>query len=172
MKLGQIKKSFREVAQLGLAHLNGVQGVAGSNPAFPIKFKKKKREDPVVGNDAPNQERRQFIRIEKHFLIAYYNLDDPSQSHDVTQLKNISLGGMCFIASHDFSLDTRLGIDLKTPYAEETHLQAYVIETKKTTLGDLFETRVGFSSIDEQARKALEKIIQTFIRIRKEGKGA
>ena len=26
----------REVAQLGLAHLNGVQGVAGSNPALPM----------------------------------------------------------------------------------------------------------------------------------------
>ena len=28
----------REVAQSGLAHLNGVQGVAGSNPALPMLF--------------------------------------------------------------------------------------------------------------------------------------
>ncbi len=30
--------SHREVAQSGLAHLNGVQGVAGSNPALPMLF--------------------------------------------------------------------------------------------------------------------------------------
>ncbi len=30
----------RGVAQPGLAHLNGVQGVGGSNPLAPIKIKK------------------------------------------------------------------------------------------------------------------------------------
>ncbi len=29
-------KNFREVAQFGLAHLHGVQGVVGSNPTLPM----------------------------------------------------------------------------------------------------------------------------------------
>ena len=37
--------TIREVAQLGLAHLNGVQGVAGSNPALPTKLIKRGQND-------------------------------------------------------------------------------------------------------------------------------
>ena len=72
-------------------------------------------------------ERRQYKRIKKHFILKYYEIDNMSKKYEASQLKNISLGGMCLITERAFEPNTILGIDLKTPFISDvTHIKGLV----------------------------------------------
>jgi hypothetical protein len=112
----------------------------------------------------PKQERRRYIRIKKSFLLTYFDKSEPSRKHEITQLKNISLGGMCFITSQSFNPATELVIELKTPYlAETTHLEGVVLESHVKMKNRIYETRLGFRDLDTEAKILLEKLMEYFL---------
>ncbi len=111
-------------------------------------------------------ERRQYKRIEKHFVISYHDKNDPATKHDISQVKNISLGGMCFITSKKFSLSTEFHLELKTPYLPQSiALDGKVIESKEKVANILYETRIEFGKLGKEAKEVLEKIIEKFLKI-------
>ena len=59
-------------------------------------------------------ERRKYERVEKHFILSY-KVRGKEEKHEVSQIKNISEGGMLFTTSKDFLPQTILEIELKTP---------------------------------------------------------
>ena len=67
-----------------------------------------------------NEDRRQYKRINRSFILSYFDKEQPDQKIEITQLKNISLGGICFITTQSFEPSTKLGIELKTPYLSGT----------------------------------------------------
>ena len=108
-------------------------------------------------------EQRRYKRIKKHFVLTYFDLNDRQQRHEASQLKNISLGGMCLITARPFAPATKLGIELKTPYLTElTHLEGTVLESKEKIKDIIYETRLEFTPLSEQALFVLNKIIQHF----------
>ena len=112
-------------------------------------------------------ERRKYIRIKKNFIISYHDQEDPSVKHDVSQIKNIGLGGSCFITSYYCAPSTKMGIELKTPYLAGTvHLDGTVLESHEKIPHLLYETRVVFEPLTPQAEFVLNKIVEYF----KEGK--
>ena len=116
-----------------------------------------------------HEERRRYTRIEKHFFISYYVKDDPSERHDISQLKNISLGGMCFIASKGFKPQAQMCIELKTPYFSETaHLEGTILGVTEKVPGIIYETRLEFSELSDTAKVTLNKIVETFSKISSE----
>ena len=58
------------------------------------------------------EERRQYKRIHKNFILTYYDKDNPDHKYEITQLKNISMGGLCFVTSQGYNADTNLAIVL------------------------------------------------------------
>ena len=87
-------------------------------------FNKKNNTPPP--EDKP--ERRIYKRIKKHFILSYFELTNPEIRYDASQLKNISLGGMCFVTAKPFPRGALLGIELKTPFmADLTHLEGSVL---------------------------------------------
>ena len=60
-------------------------------------------------------ERRRYKRVNKNFILTYFDKNHPEDRHEITQLKNISLGGLCFVTLHHFEPGTPLGIELKHP---------------------------------------------------------
>ncbi|MFH1360821.1 MAG: PilZ domain-containing protein [Candidatus Omnitrophota bacterium] len=113
------------------------------------------------------EERRHYIRIEKNFIISYCDKNDRSQKHDVSQLKNISLGGMCFVAGHRYPPSTKLCIELKTPYLAGTaHIEGTVLESHEKITGMLFETRLTFDPLSPESEHVLNKIIETFSKLK------
>jgi len=113
------------------------------------------------------QERRKYTRIKKNFIISYYNKEDPAIRHEVSQIKNISLGGSCFITSNYCSPSTKIGIELKTPYLAGTvHLDGSVLESQEKIPNLVYETRLVFEPLTPQAGFVLNKIVEYF----KEGK--
>jgi len=110
-----------------------------------------------------HEERRQYKRIKKHFLLTYYELAAPSEKHDASQLKNISRGGMCLITAKPFPSATILGIELKTPFtAERVHLEGTVLGSHERIKDVIYETRMKFNPLTPQAEFVLGKLIQYF----------
>ena len=114
-------------------------------------------------NEEIRRERRHYHRIKRHFIISYYDKNVPLIKHEMSQLKNISLGGTCFVASQDFKPGTKLTLELKTPYlAGMVHLDGTVLESQERLANILYETRLIFDPLTEQAEFVLKKIVEHF----------
>jgi c-di-GMP-binding flagellar brake protein YcgR len=108
-------------------------------------------------------ERRQYQRIKKHFILTYFDKADPDVRFSASQLKNISLGGLCLITDQSFPIGTSLGIELKTPFLSElTHLEGTVLASHERVKDIIYETRLEFLQLSPQAEFVLNKIIQYF----------
>ena len=112
----------------------------------------------------PGSERRQYKRVNKNFILTYYDKSDPSKKYEITQLKNISLGGLCFITSRHFDSGAKIAIELKTPYiSDTTNLEGQVLGSNEKIKKILYETRLKFDSLTPQAEFLLAKLIDFFI---------
>lgn len=114
-------------------------------------------------DDHSHPERRKTYRISKHFILSYYDLNDPLVRHNASQMKNISLGGACLVTSKFFNPGTRLGIELKTPLISDfIHLIGTVLESKVKIQNIIYETRVQFDELPPHAVTVLQKLIEQF----------
>lgn len=115
-----------------------------------------------MSNEEPPDQRR-YKRIKKHFLLTFFVLTDPVKRHEASQLKNISLGGICIITAQPYPVSAKLGIELKTPLiAEMTHLEGTVLESHERVKGIIYETRVEFDPLSNQAKFVLNNLIEHF----------
>ena len=138
--------------------MNGVQEVTGSNPVAPINTIDLNKTD-MTNSDFSGSERRKFKRIKKHFILSYCAKNNPTQRYDVTQLKNISRGGMCFLATVDYPLNTEIAIELKTPYlADVIYLEGSVLESHKKISNMIYETRLTFKELSPIACSVVDKL--------------
>src|SRR3989338_4968041 len=107
------------------------------------------------------KERRAYVRINKNFILTYYDSAKRQEKFEITQLKNISLGGLCFITSKPLAVGAQLHIDLKTPYiAEVTYLDGTVLESHEKIKGLIYETRIHFKNLKPESEFILHKLIQ------------
>lgn len=108
-------------------------------------------------------ERRRYKRIQKHFILTYYDLTKPQERHEASQLKNISIGGICIITAKPFSPNAVLAIELKTPFIHElTRLEGVVLESHERMKDIIYETRLEFRNLSAQAKFVLNKLIHYF----------
>lgn len=113
--------------------------------------------------DQGHPEKRKYPRINKHFMLSYFDLNDPLVRHNASQLKNIGLGGLCLITSKAFPTGTRIGIELKTPFLSEfIHLKGTVLESKEKIRNVIYETRIQFDDIPLPTHAVLTKLIDHF----------
>ena len=110
--------------------------------------------DEFKGND-----RRKFVRIKKNYILSYYAKDNPSRKFDVTQLQNISRGGMCFLSTANYSLSTELAVELKTPYlADVVYFEGVVLGCREKVVNMIYEVRLEFKGISPIAGDVLDKL--------------
>jgi hypothetical protein len=120
--------------------------------------------NPDKSENKMDQERRRSRRIRKHFILSYFEKEYPDRRYELTQLKNISHGGMCFITSQKFNSGIKLGIELKTPYvAETTYLEGVVLESHEKVRNIIYETRLKFEFLDPQGEFLVAKLIELFV---------
>lgn len=115
-------------------------------------------------NEPVKNERRQYVRIGKNLILSYFLPQDPSRKFDMSQMKNLSRGGICFVTTESFPPMTRLAVEFMTPYLTETSaLTGVVIESTEKIPGLLFETRMKFENLSPVATKFLEEMISYFM---------
>ena len=125
------------------------------------------RKNQESNNQLP--ERRRHVRINKNFIMTYCQKSNPRKKIEITQLKNISLGGMCFITTQKFEPSTPLQIELKTPYITDTTiLEGIVLESQEKTKNMLYETRLQFVYLNTEAQYLLTQLMEYFINGEKE----
>ena len=112
----------------------------------------------------PNfQERRKYTRIEKHFILKYFDVENPERKFLATQLKNISKGGMCLITDKPFAAGIVLGIEIKSPlFANITRMQGKVLQSHERVKGIIYETRLQFEGLSEEVEDVIKKSIEFF----------
>ncbi|MCD4781884.1 MAG: PilZ domain-containing protein [Candidatus Omnitrophica bacterium] len=119
----------------------------------------KKKPKPIF------DERRQHKRIAKQFILHYYFHDKPNKKVEITQLKNISIGGMCFISSKAIEPNKEIKIDLKTPYlANKAYFNAIVLNSHERVANILYETRVKFEHLDTKTEILVKQMMEVFLK--------
>jgi len=114
------------------------------------------------------RERRRFERIQKQFVLTY-KVRGKNEKYEVSQIKNISEGGMLFTTSKDFLQETVLEVELKTPIsAKGVNFLAKVVESQQVIEGLIYNTRVSFMEVDEQAQYLIKETVDFFLKKLKE----
>jgi hypothetical protein len=107
------------------------------------------------------KERRKFIRIDRNFILTYVDKNSPNVKNEITQVRNISRGGMCFVATRSFPLSMVLMIEMRTPFTTgSVHLEGAVLESRERIKNMIYDVRVQFQNLQPQAEEILEKIEQ------------
>lgn len=113
---------------------------------------------------ADEKNRRHHERIKRQFVVTY-KVKNKESKREVSQIKDISEGGMFFTTSEDFLPGTILEVEIKTPISVVgINLTAKVIESKLVVDGLIYNTRVSFIELDVSSRTLLKETVDFFIR--------
>jgi len=112
---------------------------------------------------ATGKERRVHPRMKKNFVLTYFYKNNPQKRMETSQLKNISMGGICFVTSDEIKSNAELGVELRTPYlTDHTYVQGVVLESQQEMKDHLYLTRLEFKDLDEESKFLLSKLIEIF----------
>jgi len=104
-------------------------------------------------------ERRKHVRVDRNFILTYIDKRTPNTKNEITQLRNISRGGMCFVATKPFELSTVLLVEMRTPFTTgSVSLEGSVLESRERIKGLIYDIRLEFQNLTPQATDILEKI--------------
>ncbi len=109
-------------------------------------------------------ERRKYPRAEGRFIVSYRILDEINNV-DISQTKNISLGGMLLTTNRIFSPGTNLAIEIRLPFdPNPIMLIGKVIESREIVKGMIYDTRMQFLAIDEKHRKIIGETVDYYLK--------
>jgi hypothetical protein len=104
-------------------------------------------------------ERRKHLRIYRHYVMTYHEKGKPIIKHHVSQVNNISKGGLNFSSTHPLQQGVVILIDLKAPFiADPIRLEGIVLECKEKVPEMIYEIRLQFQEISQHVLAVLDKI--------------
>jgi len=108
-------------------------------------------------------ERRKFHRINGRFIVSYRVMEE-ADSIDISQTKNISLGGMLLTTNRQFAPGTNLALEIRLPFdPHPIMLIARVLESREITKHLIYDTRLEFLSVDDRHRKAIARTVDYYL---------
>ncbi len=121
-----------------------------------------------MNNDSENlaqqPERRKHIRIEKHFIVTFFDADKPDADHNISQIKNISRGGLLFSSNFMYPQGHKLQLVIKTPYiSANLKVKGIVLDCVEKIQNVIYEIRVQIVDLNIEAELILKKIEQSFL---------
>ncbi|MBU1887649.1 MAG: PilZ domain-containing protein [Candidatus Omnitrophica bacterium] len=118
------------------------------------------------GSDSANNnniifERRKFVRIDANFMISYSDITTAETKSDLTQTKNISMGGILFTTDRKFQPDTILKVKIRLPGSPDyLHAKVKVIDSRQRIRGVMYDTRVKFVGIKDEDKDAIKRVVE------------
>jgi hypothetical protein len=105
------------------------------------------------------QDRRKHVRIYRNFILNFHQKNKADVKYDISQVNNISKGGINFVATQPLDEGVLIGVDLQTPFiAESVYLEGVVLQCKAKIPNLIYEIRLQFNQLSEQAETILNKI--------------
>ena len=110
------------------------------------------------------QERRKFPRIIGRFIVSYRILEE-SDNIDITQTKNLCLGGMLLTTNRRFDPGTNLALEIRLPFdPNPIMLIGKVVESREITRGLIYDTRLQFLAVDEKHRGIITQTVSYYLK--------
>lgn len=110
------------------------------------------------------QERRNHPRISGRFIVSYRILEE-SNNIDITQTKNICLGGMLLTTNRQFDIGTNLALEIRLPFdPHPIMLIGRVIESKEITRGLIYDTRLQFLAVDDRHKDVIGQTVNYYLK--------
>jgi len=107
-------------------------------------------------------EQRKHPRITGRFIVSYRVLEEVDNT-DISQTKNISLGGMLLTTNRKFDPGTKLALEMRLP--TDPHplmLIGKVLESREVTRNLIYDTRIEFLAVDERHRKSITETVSHY----------
>ena len=109
-------------------------------------------------------ERRKHPRIGGRFIVSYRILDEIDNA-DISQTKNLSLGGMLLTTNKQFEPGTNLALEIRLPFdPNPIMLIAKVLESREITKNLIYDTRLEFLAVDERHRKVISETVDYYLK--------
>jgi len=109
-------------------------------------------------------ERRRFSRITGRFIVSYRILEE-KDSVDITQTKNLSLGGMLLTTNRQLDPGTNLAIEIRLPFdPNPIMIIGKVLESREITKNLIYDTRLQFLAVDENHRKIITQTVDYYLK--------
>lgn len=109
-------------------------------------------------------EKRKYRRVKGSFMVSYRVLEE-KDNVDMTQSKDLSLGGMYLTTSRFFAPGVKLALEIRLPFdPNPIILTARVIESKEITKNLIYDTRLEFLSIDEEHKKSITNTVEHYLK--------
>jgi len=109
-------------------------------------------------------ERRRHPRINARFIVSYRILEEVNNV-DITQTKNLSLGGMLLTTNKKFSIGTNLALEIRLPFdPNPIMIIAKVMDSCEISKDLIYDTRLLFLAVDERHRNVIKETIDYYIK--------
>ncbi|HOW42938.1 MAG TPA: PilZ domain-containing protein [Candidatus Omnitrophota bacterium] len=111
-------------------------------------------------------DKRSFPRAHARFLVSYGMVENTQfVITDVSQTRDIGMGGIRFTTSRPYEPDTAFGLHIRLPItAQPVFVKGRVLACQEVTPDSIYETRVAFQEIEERDRKNLCDTINYHVR--------
>lgn len=111
-----------------------------------------------------DNERRKFSRIQARFVVSYRILEEENNI-DITQTKNMSLGGMLLTTNKKFENGTNLALEIRLPFDPDPILLiGKVIESKEVTKNLIYDTRINFLAVDSKHKDVVAQTVDYYLK--------
>ncbi len=109
-------------------------------------------------------EKRKYPRAVGRFIVSYRVIEHAGEI-DLTQTKNISLGGMLLTTNCQFPLGTNLALEIRLPFdPHPIMIIAKVLESKEITKNIIYDTRLIFLAVDERHRNVINETVGYYLK--------
>ena len=109
-------------------------------------------------------ERRKHPRISGRFIVSYRILEEVDNA-DITQTRNVSLGGMLLTTNRQFDPGTNLALEIRLPFdPHPIMIIGKVLESREITRNLIYDTRLTFLAIDERHRKIINETVDYYLK--------
>ena len=108
-------------------------------------------------------ERRKSPRISARFIVSYRIMDEVDNV-DISQTKNMSMGGMLITTNKKFDSGVNLALEIRLPFDPHPIMMiGKVIDSREITKGLIYDTRLEFLAVDEKHRKLIGQTVEYYL---------
>jgi len=109
-------------------------------------------------------ERRKHPRISARFIVSYRVMEE-EDAIDISQTKNMSLGGMLLTTNRKFKSGTTLALEIRLPFDPNPIMViGKVVESREIIKDLIYDTRLSFLAVDEKHRKAIGDTVDYYLK--------
>ena len=110
------------------------------------------------------EEKRKHPRVKANFIVSYRVLEE-LDNVDISQTKNLSVGGMLVTTNRFFPEGTKLALKIRLPFdPHPIEIAGVVLESREIVKELIYDTRVEFFSINERHHGVMTQTVDYYLR--------